>query len=72
MVINRSKQEDSRNALWVILSHKTKTGEIEIERRLAPSPEDAPRIAVLLLCSRNKLEHGDILRVLWSAPWNKK
>ena len=59
------KQTENPNALWVVLTHKSSVGnEAEITRRLAASPEDAPRIAVLMLCERNRLEHGDILRVL--------
>jgi len=60
------------NALWVVLTHKSAVGnETEIARRLAASPEDAPRIAVLMLCERNRLEHGDILRVLRTTSTSK-
>ena len=66
-------QKNNPNAVWVILTHKSSVGnEAEIERRLAPSPEDAPRIAVLMLCARDKLEHGDIVRVLRTRATNDK
>jgi hypothetical protein len=52
--------------LWIILSHRLPNSEVVIERRSAASSEDAARIAVMMIGARNRLEHGDILRVLSS------
>jgi hypothetical protein len=64
--MNRKRQQDNPHALWIILTHRSNGSEIEIERRLAASSADAPRIAVLMLCAHDRLEHGHLLRVLSS------
>ena len=58
--------------LWIILSHRLPNSEVVIERRSAASSEDAARIAVTMIAARNRLEHGDILRVLSSIDAENK
>jgi hypothetical protein len=47
--------------LWVVYRDGS---DHEIERRLANSPQDAPRIIALLACSHEQFVHGDCIRVL--------
>ena len=60
-----AKQQDNQK-LWLILSHRSPNKEVVIERRSAASSEDAARIAGMMIAARNRLEHGDMLRVLSS------
>jgi hypothetical protein len=46
-------------ALWITLS---RDGE-ELDQRLAQNPDEAPRIAILILAGRPRLYHGDTLSV---------